>query len=101
MLQDAMSHKDAYVAGLETQIQEWSARIDGLSAKAEKLSAEARRAYQKQIEDGRVKLGVVRQEVAALRAVGSDKWEEAKATVESFWKDAKAMFENDEFTPGK
>ena len=29
----------------------------------------------------------------ALRTVGSDRYEEAKATLESFWKDAKALFE--------
>ena len=101
MLLDIISYKNAYVAKLETQIQEWSTRIDGLSVKAEKLTADARSAYQKQIEERRVKLDVVRQEVAALKAVGKDSWEEAKATVESFWKDAKAVFENNEITPVK
>jgi len=84
MLLDIISYKNAYVAKLETQIQQWSTRIDGLSAKAEKLTDDARSTYQKEIEERRVKLNLVRQEVAALKAAGKGSWEQAKATLESF-----------------
>ncbi|MGZ4419098.1 MAG: sll1863 family stress response protein [Gaiellaceae bacterium] len=88
-----MARKDEYVAKLEAQIEDWSARIDGLTAKTHKLTDDARRSVQKQIEEGKVKLAAARQKVDALKTVGSDKYEEAKTTLESFWKDAKAVFE--------
>jgi hypothetical protein len=88
-----MSHQDAFVAKLEAQMLEWTAGMERLKAKADDLTADARDACQKQIEEGKVKLAGARQKLDALRAVGSDKWEETKATVESFWKDARAVFE--------
>lgn len=96
-----MGRKDEYVAKLEAQIEEWSTRVDGLTAKAQKLNDDARRSVLKQIEEGKGKLAAARQKVDALKTIGSDKYEEAKATLESFWKESKALFEKDESTAAK
>jgi hypothetical protein len=66
---------------------------DSLTTKTHQLTDDARRSAKKQIEEGKVKLAAARQKVDALKTVGSDKYEEAKTTLESFWKDAKAVFE--------
>jgi len=89
-----MTHKDeSYLAKLENQIEEWRGKVDALALKAERLTADARRSYDKALEERKAKLAAARQRLDALRAIGSDKWEEGKATVESFWKEAKAVFE--------
>lgn len=88
-----MASKDEYVAKLEAQIEAWNARIDELNAKAQRLSDETRRSVQKQIEEGKAKLATARQKVEMLKSIGSDKYEEAKTTLESFWREAKAVFE--------
>jgi uncharacterized coiled-coil protein SlyX len=38
-----MARKDDYVTTLEAQIEQWSARMDELTAKAQKLNDDARR----------------------------------------------------------
>ena len=88
-----MLNKDAYVAKLEAQIKEWSAQLDEVATKAQKLTADARVAAQKQLEEGRSKLTAARHKLDGLKGVGADKWEEAKAKVESFWKEARTAFE--------
>lgn len=96
-----MATKDEYVAKLEAQIKDWSARIEALTAKAQKLNDDARRIALKQTEEAKLKLAAARQKVDALKAIGSDRYEEAKATLEGFWKDAKALFEKDESAAAK
>ena len=88
-----MSQQDAYVAELEAQVLQWTAGLERLKAKAEKLGAGLRDTYAKQIEESKGKLAVARLKLDALKGVGSDKWEAAEATVESFWKDVKAVLE--------
>ena len=88
-----MLSKDEYVAKLEAQIKEWGAHLDGVAAKAQKATADARGAVQKQLEEGKAKLVAARQKLDGLKGVGADKWEEAKTKVEGFWKEARAAFE--------
>ncbi len=93
----AMSERhEVYFAKLETQIEQWRRRLDTWAAKAEKLTAEARRAYERGIDERRAKLAVARQKLDALKHIGGDKWEEGKATLESFWKEAKAILDEGE-----
>ena len=89
-----MPHENkVYFEKLESQIEDWRKRLDALAAKAEEMTADARHAYEKAIEERRAKLALAREKLDALRQVGSDKWKEGRATLESFWKEAKAVFD--------
>ncbi len=85
--------KEDYFAKLEKQLGEWKKQIDTLADKAQGMTAAARQAYDKRIEEGRRHLGEARQKLDALRHIGADRWDEGKAVFERFLKEAKGVFE--------
>ena len=80
-----MSMKDAYIKKLESQLDDWSAEIDKLKAKADKAEGDAQLKYYKQLEKIREKQDGAREKLEELRQASDDAWEDLKAGAENAW----------------
>jgi len=80
-----MNLKEAYEKKLQAQLDEWSAKIEVLKAKADKVKADARVDYSKQLEELRIKKNAANAKLAELKKAGDEAWEDLKTGVESAW----------------
>lgn len=90
-----MGNPDPYVAKMEAQLNEWKAKIDGIKAKAQKASAEARIELQKHVAAFETHHGEVSRRFDELRTAGVDKAASLKVGLENAWDAFKAEFEKD------
>ncbi len=80
-----MTRKDEYVQKLHAKLDEWSAEIDKLKAKADKAGAESRIEYQNQIKNLQQKRREAEKKADELRSAGEGAWEDLKAGAELAW----------------
>lgn len=80
-----MSMKDAYKQKLQARLDEWSAEIDKLQAKADYAEADAKLEYYKEIEELRTMQESAANKLADLEDASDDAWEHLKAGTESAW----------------
>lgn len=77
--------KEAYEKKLQAQLDEWSADIDKLKAKADSAEANAQLEYYKQIEELRSMQDTAVDKLIELKDASDDSWEDLKAGIESAW----------------
>jgi len=77
-----MSKKDDYVKKMQAQLDDWSAKIEALKTKADKVRAEAKEDYAKQIEELRTRKKALNTKLAALKKSGDGAWEDLKEGLE-------------------
>lgn len=77
--------KEAYEKKLQAQLDEWSADIDKLKAKADSAEANAQLEYYKQIEELRSMQDAAVDKLIELKDASDDSWEDLKAGIESAW----------------
>ena len=80
-----MSSKDDYVRKMHSKLDQWSAEIDALAARADQAKAEARGDYHRQIEALRDKQSQARAKLDELQGSGEGAWQDLKAGVEMAW----------------
>jgi uncharacterized coiled-coil DUF342 family protein len=80
-----MTRKDEYVQKLHAKLDEWSAEIDKLKAKADKAGAESRIEYQNQIKNLQQKRREAEKKADELRSAGEGAWEDLKVGVQLAW----------------
>lgn len=80
-----MSMKEAYEKKLQSRLDEWSAEIDKLKAKADAAEADAQLEYYKEIEELREMQETARSKLTELKEAGDDAWEDLKAGLDSAW----------------
>ena len=80
-----MSMKEAYEQKLQAQLDEWSAEIDKLKAKADSAEADAQLEYYKKIEELRLMRETAVNKLTELKDAGGDAWEDLKAGIDSSW----------------
>ena len=80
-----MSMKEAYEKKLQSKLDEWSADIDKLKAKADSAEADAQLEYYKQIEELRSMQAAAGKKLGELKESGDDAWEDLKAGMDSAW----------------
>lgn len=80
-----MSNRDAYVQKMKARLDEWNADIDKLAAKAEAAEADAKIAYQAQVENLRTKHAEAGQKLEELGAASEGAWEDMRSGIESAW----------------
>ena len=80
-----MSKKVEYERKLQTQLDEFSAEIDGLKARADKAEDDAEPWHQKQIEALQKKHKLAKEKLAELRESSDDAWEDLKDGIASAW----------------
>jgi len=77
--------KEAYEQKLQAQLDEWSADIDKLKAKADGAEADMQLEYYKQIEELRSLKDTAVDKLIELKDASDDTWEDLKAGIESAW----------------
>jgi chromosome segregation ATPase len=77
-----MSEKEAYVRELQTQLDEFTAEIDRLKARADKAEEPWHR---QQVEMLQEKHRQAKEKFGELRDAGDDAWEDMKEGVVSAW----------------
>ena len=78
-----MDNKDAYEKKLEAQLDEWSAEIDKLKARADKAEADARLDYYEQIEELRAMQDDAKKRLVELQQASDSAWQDLKAGLDS------------------
>ena len=80
-----MATKEAYQKKLQAQLNEWDAKLDLLSAKAQKVAADARINYEDELVALRSKRAAAHRTLAELGTRGENAWEDMKDGVDKAW----------------
>ena len=70
-----MTLKEAYEKKLQAQLEEWSAEIDKLKAKADKAGADAQINYSRHIEELKSMQTAASKKLVELKNASEDTWE--------------------------
>ncbi len=89
-----MSKKEAYIDKLTAQLKEWQAKIARLEAKADRVDADTRIMYSKEIEKLRKKRDEAESKIRELKQASEEAWEELKEGTENTWNEIKNTFDN-------
>lgn len=84
-----MDKKEMYKKKMEAQVNELIAKIDLLSAKADKTKASAEINISKSIDDIRLKKKAVDKKLEELMSTGNESWEKVKEETESSYNQLK------------
>lgn len=84
----------AYADKLTAQLQEWSAQVDVLKAKAAKGAANVRIDFHEQIESWQDKESALRKKIDALSAKGAEGYEAMKADVQTAWDETNSFIQS-------
>ena len=87
-----MNDKQAYEKKLQAQLDEWSAEIDRLKARATDLEADAQLEYNKRIEAIQTLQEAARERLGELRKSSDDAWEDLKGGVDEAWTELEEAF---------
>ena len=88
-----MSHRDEYIAKMDAQLREWSAKIDEIQARAQKAAAEGRVEIQKQFETADAKRKELSRRLGELRAASDEGFAALRSGFEKTWKEFTSAFE--------
>lgn len=80
-----MSSKDEYIRKMQAKMDEWSAEIEKLTAKAGEVSADVKAEYHEQIESLQAKQAAARQKIEELQQAGEGAWADLKSGIELAW----------------
>jgi len=84
-----MKTKDEYIESMASELKEWSAQIDTLTAKAENAAADVKLKYAEELDALRGKKQAAADKIKELEETSGDAWEEAKETANKVWDDLK------------
>jgi len=86
--------RKAYEEKLDAQLEEWSAQIALLKARADKARAEARIEYIKSIEALQHRQDEAGAKLRELKTSGDEAWEDIRTSAEKVWDEVKAAFQS-------
>ena len=89
-----MEQKEAYQGKMEAQLQEWGAKIDELTVKAEHATADAKAKYHEQIQILQTKREAAQNRLNELKNASGGAWEDLKSGMENAWNDMKQAVED-------
>jgi uncharacterized coiled-coil DUF342 family protein len=76
------STKDAYIAKLQAQLDEWGTEIDKLKAKADKAGADMQLEYHRQVDELRAMQATANQKLTELKESSEETWDSLKEGVD-------------------
>ena len=88
-----MDPSAASVRRMETQLNIWAGKIDEFTAAAQESNGWARIDLRQRIDDLKVKRALVRANLDAFHAAGSDSRAGLRTDLESAWKDLEKAFQ--------
>ena len=80
-----MSTRDEYVARMKRELDEWSAEMDALEARAHEAREDAKVKYQEQLSALHTKRLEGEKRLQAIKAATGDSWEQLKADSDNVW----------------
>jgi uncharacterized coiled-coil DUF342 family protein len=100
--EDAMLTKDEYVAQMKAKLDQWSAEIDELEAKARKKRAQGTQSYNEQLSQLRTKKDEASEKLKEIQSATEDAWQSLQAGTETLWEDLKTTLKEskDAFVEG-
>lgn len=87
-----MELQEAYKQKLTAQLNEWSAQLNLLEAKAENAGADVRVRHAEELQALRAKLHAASEKLQALEKSSGEAWEQVKETADKVWEDIKTGF---------
>jgi DNA repair exonuclease SbcCD ATPase subunit len=84
-----MEKRDEYKRKLEAQLAEWTARLEELKGRSEKLGAEARAEMERRIKELRSRRGEVQEKLDAFRDGGEEAWGHLRSGLEKAMEELK------------
>jgi histidinol dehydrogenase len=89
--------KDEFIREMKNKLDDlnykWSVERDKYEAKAQHLSAEARKQYEEAREELRGFRGSMKEKIIDLEVAGENAWDDVKVGVEKAWKELSRSFE--------
>ena len=87
-----MSERDAYVAKLKAQLDEWNADVKKWEAKAREAQADVRVEYEKQLEIFRRQRDQAMQQMQKVQSAAGEAWLELVRGADDAWTKAREAF---------
>lgn len=87
-----MSEKDAYVAKLKAQLDEWNADVKKWEAKAREAQADVRVEYEKQLETFRRQRDQAMQQMQKVQSAAGEAWLDLVRGADDAWTKAREAF---------
>lgn len=87
-----MDNKELYQQKLQAQLDEWTAEIDKLKAKASGASADAQLQLNNEIEMLQTRIDEAKSKLGELAEAGEDAWESVKGSTETIWNSISSTF---------
>jgi hypothetical protein len=88
-----METREIYKKKYEAQLHEWSAKIEGLGAHCDKLTADAKLEAKPHLDAVQAKLEAAKAKLHEIAAATDDKWEEVKKSADHAWDEVKGAVE--------
>ena len=88
-----METRELYRQKYEAQIREWSAKLEALSAHADKLTAEAKLDAKPRLDALHHKLDAAKAKLEEIAEATDDKWDDVRRGCDHMWHDVKASVE--------
>jgi ElaB/YqjD/DUF883 family membrane-anchored ribosome-binding protein len=88
-----METRELYRQKYEAQIHEWSAKLEGLIAHTDKLTAQAKLDAKPRLDALHLKIEAAKTKLHEMASATDDKWEEVKAGAEHLWHEVKGAVE--------
>ncbi len=86
------SSVDKTVSKLETELEQWAAKLDELLASAELAGEQAKRDSRERIDELKAKLAAAQARLDEAKLAGADKWDTLKQGLERSWKELEHTF---------
>lgn len=80
-----METRELYRQKYEAQLKEWSAKLEGLIAHTEKLTAQAKLDAKPRLDALHLKIEAAKAKLHEIADATDDKWEEVKTSAEHAW----------------
>jgi hypothetical protein len=83
---------DRTIAKMDAQLSLWNAKLGELVAKGKVAGQEVKVGARERLDDLKAKLDGAQAKLEEAKKLGSQQWDEFRATVEAAWKQAEAAF---------
>jgi uncharacterized coiled-coil DUF342 family protein len=88
-----MEKRELYKQKYEAQIREWTARLDGMKAQAEKMTAQAKLDVKPHLDAVHAKFETAKARLSEIKGATNDRWDAVVKDVDHAWSEVKAAAE--------
>jgi hypothetical protein len=88
-----METRELYKQKYEAQLHEWSAKLEGLIAHTDKLTAQAKLDAKPRLDAIHVKMDAAKAKLHEIAVATDDKWDDVKTGAEHAWHEVKGAVE--------